>query len=129
MGAYSEVTNKIRVSVVPTPDGGEEAVREAVFPFKFQVTIENLSDEWVQLIERYCVVLSADRPIAEVVEPGVVGVQPFLNEGEMFQYEGGTVLCDPFGAMYGCFTFRTESGRFIQASIPRFELVDPHILH
>ena len=126
---YSEITNQIRVSVRPKAIKKDSDPVGGVYAFGYTVKIENLGSETVQLLERHWVVKSAEVQIAEVVGPGVVGEQPVLEAGQIFEYTSGAVLNDPFGCMEGSYTFRADGGNFFQVRIPRFELLYPVVFH
>ena len=126
---YSQVTEKVKISVIPLPLERESSTEENVYAFSYTITIENLGSETVQLVERHWLVYSADKQIAEVVGPGVVGEQPILEPGKSFEYTSGTVVNDPVGAMQGTYTFRTEQGRYFGVGIPRFDLIYPIMVH
>ena len=126
---YSEITDNIKVSVLPQAltDQSQPALKR--FAFSYTVTIENLGEIPVQLLERYWMVKSNGVPLAEVVGPGVVGEQPQIESGEEFTYTSGAVIEDPVGSMQGKYTFRRNDGRYIEANIPCFDLLFPSALH
>ncbi len=126
---YSEITHQIRVSVRPKVIKKDSDPQNGVYAFGYTVKIENLGCDTVQLLERHWKVTSAEVQIAEVVGPGVVGEQPVLEAGQSFEYSSGTVINDPFGWMEGTYTFRANGGKFLQVTIPRFELFYPLVLH
>jgi len=99
------------------------------FSFAYTITLENLGSSTVQLLERHWLVFSAGKQSSEVVGPGVVGVQPVLEQGQSFQYTSGAVIRDPIGSMRGSYTFRNEHGEFFQVQIPEFDLVYPLVIH
>lgn len=127
--SYSEITNNIKISVLPQPlaDQSQPALKR--FAFSYTVTIENLGEKPVQLLERYWIVKSNGVPLAEVVGPGVVGEQPEIDSGGEFTYTSGAVIEDPIGSMQGKYTFRTTDGHYIEANIPCFDLLYPTALH
>ena len=126
---YSKVTEGVRVSVICQPlIANSEPIRN-VFAFSYTITIENLAQEVVQLLERHWIIKSNEVQIAEVVGPGVVGHQPILKPSTSFQYTSGAVIQDPIGSMQGNYTLRAASGRFFEVDIPRFELVFPIVVH
>jgi ApaG protein len=126
---YSSITNGIRISVVPIfVDDSSDPLR-SVFAFSYTVTIENLSDGIVQLLERHWIINSAGVQTAEVVGPGVVGVQPVLEAGQTFTYTSGAVIQEPIGSMHGSYTFCCEDGRYIEVEIPKFELQHQLVIH
>ncbi|MBX7143959.1 MAG: Co2+/Mg2+ efflux protein ApaG [Oligoflexia bacterium] len=126
---YSDVTRGIKVSVRPEHVEENSDPEAEVFSFSYTVRIENLSAETVQLLERHWIILSNGIRIAEVVGPGVVGVQPVLAPGERYQYTSSAVIQDPVGSMEGSYTFKSLSGKFFEVKIPKFDLVYPVILH
>ncbi|MCB0310741.1 MAG: ApaG domain, partial [Bdellovibrionales bacterium] len=78
---YSEITNDVRVSVSCEPLLANSDPARNVFAFSYTITIENLSPETVQLLERHWIIRSNEQQLAEVVGPGVVGEQPVLEPG------------------------------------------------
>jgi ApaG protein len=102
---------------------------EGVYVFAYTITIENRSNDTVQLMERQWTIESADEQIGEVEGPGVVGVQPTLKPGESFEYTSSTLIRDPVGSMRGSYVFRRLSGGMFVVQIPRFRLLYPATFH
>lgn len=94
--------------------------------FAYTVTIENRSEQSVQLMERHWMIESADEQIGEVVGPGVIGLQPIVEPGKSFQYTSSCVIRDPIGAMKGSYVLRRGAGDFFVVQIPRFRLLYPN---
>lgn len=126
---YSEVTGNIKVSVLPAHIAQNSDPVGNVFAFSYTIKIENLGKDRVQLLERHWIIKSGDEQIAEVVGPGVVGVQPVLESGQEFEYTSGAVIHDPIGSMHGSYTFRADTGDYFQVTIPQFDLLYPMIIH
>ena len=128
---YRETTRGITVTVLPSVVTERSRPDELVYVFSYQVTLENESSEIVQLINRHWRVFAGRRQIADVKGEGVVGEQPVLEPGVVFQYSSWTVLDDPSGYMEGIYTFRSERGGFFDVVIPRFDLlyVDVSAVH
>lgn len=126
---YSETTRDVRISVRPqhVPDSSEPD--NDVFTFAYTVRIENLGPESVQLLERHWLILSNGMRIAEVVGPGVVGVQPVIAPGGSHEYSSSAVIQDPIGSMEGSYTFKTLAGKYFDVKIPKFDLLYPIMLH
>jgi ApaG protein len=129
MGAFTETTASVTVSVEPFPIPEESRPDEGVYVFAYQVRIENQSDDTIQLMERHWLIESADEQTGEVSGAGVVGLQPILSPGEHFEYTSSTVIKDPVGSMRGSYIFKRKSGGFFTAQIPRFRLVYPSALN
>lgn len=128
-GTYTETTNRVRICVTPEPLDDQSDPTARVFAFAYTIRIENLGEHPVQLLERHWLIFSGDQQIAEVVGPGVVGVQPRIVPGGYFEYQSSAVIHDPIGSMQGSYTFRGESGEFFQVAIPRFDLLYSVMLH
>ncbi len=131
LGSFKKCTNDVEITVSPEYAKDQSDPEEGVFTFSYTVTMRNVSDEAIQLINRHWIVLSDGIQIADVKGEGVVGEQPVLEPGEEFEYTSYTTIVDASGSMYGIYTFYSESGEFFDAEIPRFELmyIDPDAIH
>ena len=126
---YSLTTDLIRVTVVPEHLEENSSPEEHIFAFRYTVRIENLGMVPAQLLERHWLISSGGNHLAEVVGPGVVGQQPTIEPGEIYEYASTAVIQDPTGDMVGCYTFRSESGRYFEVPIPKFDLDYPLLVH
>ena len=125
----SEITNHVRVTVCPEFLEEHSEPSKHNYAFAYTVTIENLGEQSVQLLRRHWIVNSGGAEYMQVKGDGVVGEQPMLESGDGFRYSSGTVIKDPVGSMHGWYTFRMEDGALIEITIPRFDLIYPHLLH
>lgn len=126
---YSQVTRDIRVSVLPEHLEANSDPASGIYAFSYAVRIENIGTETVQLIERHWIISSNGEHFAEVVGPGVVGEQPTLKTGDVFEYSSSAIIHHPIGSMHGSYTFRSLQGDFFQVSIPKFDLLYPIVIH
>ncbi len=122
---YRAVTRAIEVSVRPVYLDGQSTPDEGHFVWAYQVRIENIGMETVQLINRYWRITDAHGRVKEVRGPGVVGEQPVLAPGVTFEYTSGTPLSTPSGIMVGHYGMVTEEGQSFQVDIPAFSLDRP----
>jgi ApaG protein len=53
---------------------------------------------------------------------GVIGLQPLLQPGQVFEYTSGTRLRTPTGTMHGSFFCVAEDGEKFDTDIPMFVL-------
>jgi ApaG protein len=125
----TEVTHDIRVTVIPEYLEEHSEPARNTYAFSYTITIENLGRENVQLVRRHWVVNSGGAEYMQVKGDGVVGEQPVLEGNSGFRYSSGTVIKDPVGSMHGWYTFQRDSGREFDVTIPRFDLIYPHLLH
>ena len=123
---YSETTKSIRVTVVPAFLDEHSSPEDAKYLWAYEVRIENLGDETVQLINRHWSITNALGQTQTVRGPGVVGEQPILKPGEFFEYTSGTPLSTPSGLMVGTYQMENNDGTLFDVGIPAFSLDSPH---
>ena len=123
---YTKTTKSINITVNPYYLEDQSEPDEQHFVWAYQVTINNLGEESVQLKNRFWKIIDSNGIRQEVKGEGVVGEQPILNPGEKFEYTSGTPLSTPSGFMEGHYEMVTKSGSKFDASIPLFSLDSPH---
>src|SRR3954463_15595874 len=96
---YRAVTRNIEVQVRPFYLEDRSDPAENRYVWGYQVTIDNQSDDFVQLLSRYWHITDGSGRIEEVRGAGVVGDQPELNPGDSYQYTSGCPLSTPSGFM------------------------------
>ncbi len=124
---YSKKTKKINITVNPYYLDDQSEPEDQHFVWAYQVTIDNQSNEKVQLKNRYWKIIDSNGSEQEVRGEGVVGEQPILNPGEKFEYTSGTPLSTPSGFMGGYYEMETTEGKTFEAIIPFFSLDSPFI--
>ena len=123
---YSATTKAIRVSVKPIFLDHQSTPSEDHYVWAYQVTIENTGGETVQLLNRHWRITDAHGRMQEVKGEGVVGEQPRLRPGELFEYTSGTPLTTPSGLMMGSYEMEGEGGQRFDIDIPAFSLDSPY---
>ena len=123
---YSTTTNAIRVSVKPIFLDDQSTPSEDHYVWAYQVTIENTGSGTVQLINRHWRITDAQGRMQEVKGEGVVGEQPRLGPGQLFEYTSGTPLNTPSGLMMGSYEMEDERGQRFDIDIPAFSLDSPY---
>ena len=123
---YEEVTHNIRVAVAPSFMEDQSEPAEGRFIWSYRVTIENRRAETVQLVARHWRITDAHGRVREVRGPGVVGEQPTIAPGNVFEYTSGAPLETPSGVMTGSYRMRANSGESFEVSIPLFALDSPY---
>lgn len=99
------------------------------FAFAYTVRISNQGSDPAQLRRRHWIITDATGEIREVEGEGVVGVQPFLQPGESFEYTSGCVLETPHGSMHGSYIMLRPDGRCFEALILPFVLAVPEAMN
>ncbi len=123
---YSATTRDIRVTVRPAYLDDQSAPNDNHFVWAYHVTIENLGRETVQLRSRCWRITDARGELHEVRGPGVIGEQPVLEPGDVFDYTSGTPLATPSGIMNGTYQMENERGEAFDIEIPAFSLDSPY---
>ncbi len=123
---YSATTRNIRVTVRPAYLDDQSAPNDNHFVWAYHVTIENLGKETVQLRSRHWRITDARGELHEVRGPGVIGEQPTLEPGDVFDYTSGTPLATPSGIMNGTYHMENERGEAFDIEIPAFSLDSPY---
>jgi ApaG protein len=121
--AHPEFTCSVRVQHLP------EQSSDDVHAFAYTVTITNTGDVAAQLVARQWLITDADGRTEEVRGLAVVGHQPVLKPGEVFEYTSWTRLASPTGTMRGTFFCMTEDAHPFDAAVPEFVLARPQDLH
>ena len=93
----------------------------------YRVRIANEGRDTVQLLKRSWTITDALGRTQHVHGDGVVGEQPVLEPGEVFEYTSGTPLATPSGFMRGHLPHgRHRQRRDLRREIPAFSLDSPH---
>ena len=122
---YNALTHDIKVSVRPVYLDAQSDPDAHRFVWAYHVRIENLSGQEVQLVSRHWRITDALGRIQEVDGEGVVGEQPVLRPGQVFEYTSGAPLPTPSGFMVGSYGMVDGEGRPFDVKIPAFSLDMP----
>jgi ApaG protein len=95
---------------------------QGLYFFAYAITVRNTGTVAAQLISRTWNVNDADGHHEKVKGLGVVGHQPLLQPGEVFEYTSGTRLNTPTGTMHGSFFCVAEDGEKFEVDVPMFVL-------
>ena len=122
----TEVTQGIRVTVETEYQPGYSSPSQYHYVFTYRITIENRSENTIQLQRRHWHVHDAGFSKREVEGDGVVGQQPVLEPGQSHQYVSGCNLKSGIGKMIGTFLMeRVVDGAKFEVNIPEFTMVAP----
>ena len=122
-------SNAIAVEVSARYLEDESAPEDSRFVFAYTVSIRNQGDLSARLVSRHWVIDHGTGRIEEVRGKGVVGQQPWLRPGELFEYSSGAVLESSVGLMRGSYQMEADDGTLFDALIPPFALAVPRTLH
>lgn len=120
-----EFTCSARVRYLPE----QSQVPDGPFAFAYTITIRNTGSVTGQLVARHWQVSDAQGRTEEVRGLAVVGQQPVLQPGQVFEYTSWTRIATPQGSMRGTFYCMTEDAHAFEASVPEFALSRAEALH
>lgn len=126
MSNYSATTRDITVTVEPEFLEDRSSPDDGHYVWAYHIRIENRGTARAQLRSRYWRITDANGLVQEVRGPGVVGEEPMLSPGSVFEYSSGVPLNTPSGIMAGAFSMEADSGEMFDIAIPAFSLDSPH---
>ena len=125
-----QVTRGIKISVKTSFQGTFLKNYQIHFAFGYQITIENQSNDSVQLNSRFWKIKDSLNKNLIVKGEGVIGKKPVLKPGESHTYTSGCQLTSPYGAMSGYYDMiNFTSTRKFKVNIPSFKLSAPFALN
>ncbi len=126
----THVTHGIKISVETKFHIGHSDAEKNHFLFLYVITIENKSEHTVKLISRHWDIFDSNSVYSQVDGDGVVGEQPVLEPGEIFEYESSCNLTSDIGRMSGSYLMQRKIDKAqFNVTIPEFELIVPQRLN
>lgn len=125
-----QVTNGIKISVKTNFEGTHYQNHELYYVFSYQITIENQSNDSVQLISRHWDIFDSLNNLIVVEGEGVIGKKPIIKPKSSHTYSSFCNLVSPTGSMKGFFNminFTTTNS--FKVNIPSFQLNVPAVLN
>jgi len=113
---------QFRVEVLPRFLAEQSSPEQGLYVFSYTIIITNIGEVPAQLISRSWNVNDANGHTEKIKGLGVVGQQPLLKPGEVFEYTSGTRLRTPTGTMHGSFFCVAEDGEKFDTDVPMFVL-------
>lgn len=124
----TSITHNIKVSVKTTFLPQQSSAKQRCFVFAYQIEIENLSDEPVQLIARKWIITNGFGEKDVVKGMGVVGETPVIMPKQSYKYISGTHFPYTVGCMEGIYYMnQLTSNKDIEVRIPKFVMEVPYI--
>ena len=119
---YRAVTRNIEVMVTPRFVADRSSPENNYFFWAYTISITNKGDDTVQLKTRHWRITDAHGRQQEVRGAEVVGEEPVLKAGEVFEYTSGVPLQTPSGFMTGTYGMVSVGGEHFDVDIPAFSL-------
>ena len=121
--------NPIAISVSTEYLDNQSKPEDGRYVFAYHISIENRGSLAVQLLSRHWIIVDANQERKEVRGLGVIGEQPTLAPGDIYNYTSGVVLATPIGTMEGTYQLTYDEGEPFDAAIEPFLLSMPHAVH
>jgi ApaG protein len=121
-GRYMALTHDIRVFVDPAYLEDRSDPDASQFVWAYTIEIHNEGSQTVQLKERYWKIIDGNGKVEHVQGSGVVGEQPVLRPGDVFEYTSGCPLETNSGFMVGRYTMEAQGNESFDIEIPAFSL-------
>ena len=123
-----QVTNGIKISVKTNFEGTRYQNSRLYFSFSYSITIENQSNDSVQLISRHWKIFDSLKSLVVVEGEGVIGKKPVIAPKKRYTYSSYCNLTSPLGSMKGFFNMiNFSTTKKFRVYIPSFQLFVPAI--
>lgn len=119
----SQITNGIKISVKNNFERTYLKNNKIHFAFTYEITIENQSEDTVQLLSRHWDIYDSLNVREQVKGDGVLGLNPIIETGQKHRYSSGCLLCSPLGSMKGFYNMiNLATNEPFRVTIPLFRL-------
>jgi ApaG protein len=122
-------TRGIRIQVESIYVEERSDPQESYYFFAYHVVISNVGQETAQLMSREWIITDSDGNVERVQGDGVVGEQPLLGPGQVFEYTSFCPLRTSMGSMQGSYLMRPAAGESFRAEIAPFTLAVPGVVN
>ena len=121
--------NSIEINVKPNYVPERSSPVRSYYLFSYHITIFNRGGNQIELLSRYWHITDGHGNTEDIHGPGVIGEQPKILPGELFEYTSFCPLPTPMGFMEGSFRMVDDSGNEFDAIINPCRLVAPQVLN
>ncbi|MEI6188041.1 MAG: Co2+/Mg2+ efflux protein ApaG [Alphaproteobacteria bacterium] len=123
---YSSFSNSIKVMAIPLYQGESVEEDKEYSVWSYNIIIENHSDTTIKILSRYWKIIDSSGLIHEITGNGVVGKNPVIFPGDLFEYTSFTNLHTSSGVMVGkYYAENVDTGQSMEIDIPAFSLDNP----
>jgi ApaG protein len=122
------VTNGVKISVKSKFEGNSYRNYRLYYAFSYTITIENQSNNTVQLISRHWNIFDSLNKTEIVKGSGVIGQKPVLEPGNEHTYQSSCFLTSSIGSMNGYYNMiNIDTKENFKVYIPTFQLMEPSV--
>lgn len=128
------ISEGVKISVTPIFRKDLSNIENRSYLFNYHIEIVNTNPFPIQLKTRYWYIFDSLDYKREVSGAGVIGEQPILFPGEVFEYSSGCDLISEVGFMKGHYNFvqlneNNKPVKNLRVSVPKFDLIAPFKLN
>lgn len=121
-----QVTEGVKITVQTQYHPEQSNPYFSDYLFVYKIIIENLSPIPIQLLRRHWQIIDSDGHNRVIEGEGVVGKQPIIPSGDMYDYVSSVNLRTDIGKMLGYYTMENMyTKKLIKVIIPTFKLIAP----
>ena len=121
-----QVTKGIKISISSGFEGKHYQKSQMYFTFTYSITIENQSNDTVQLLSRHWNIFDSLNQTEEIEGEGVIGEKPILNPNQSYTYSSHCLISSPMGSMNGFYKMLNfTTAKEFNVQIPTFQLMVP----
>lgn len=125
-----KITKGIKISVHTNYEGIKQHNEISHYAFSYFVTIENQTNDIVQLLSRQWEIFDSLNDLETVIGDGVVGQIPILEPNEKYTYRSNCFLESSIGSMKGHFNMLNFTSKtYFKVQIPTFQLIVNEVLN
>lgn len=100
------------------------------FNFAYDIKLVHTSGSLgAKLLYRHWFIMDGHGHVTEVRGTGVVGEQPYLGPGDIFEYTSYVTLNTPVGNMFGTYDMMADNGQPFMLEIKAFPLIKHDAVH
>lgn len=126
MPTVSKITQGILIQAAPEFNEFYSSAQRENFVFTYHISIQNNTNFACQLINRKWLIFDSIGVQSEVKGQGVIGLQPIIQPGDVYEYESYCPIKSDIGYMKGSYQMkRIDNNELFEVQIPLFELVVP----
>lgn len=124
------ISQGVKISIETAYQEKYSNAEEDSFMFAYSITIQNLTEQPIQLLRRKWFIFDSFGHTKIVEGEGVVGLQPIIVPNESYSYVSGCSLKSDVGSMRGLYYMQNLiTDTSLEVEIPEFELVAPYKLN
>lgn len=121
-----QITKGIKIRVITQYQGISNQGPFIHYIFSYFVTIENQSNETVQLLSRHWEIFDSLKKVEIIEGEGVIGEKPIITPNSSFTYSSSCQLISPLGSMQGFYNMiNLATNDHFKVFIPSFQLSLP----